>query len=179
MGLGSFICKRTLSPVMGSGLQPCFRFRPRGCAWPAPTTRTAVFLWVTKRAVFFKAFLWCQALGTQGKELSMQATKLDFWVLMTNLSLKCYLILSFVGVVHYLVLGFSSSFCRKNNSIHVWGVFLSNSCSSPAGWWLSARVLPGTGSGRVPRAGRGSLGAWPRPCGGKGLASGWGCGHPV
>lgn len=109
----------------------------------------------------------------------MQATKLDFRVLMTNLSLKCYLILSFVGVVRYLVLGFSSSFCRKNNSIHVWGVFLSNSCSSPAGWWLSARVLPGTGYGRVPRAGRGSLGAWPRPCGGKGLASGWGCGHPV
>ncbi|XP_057163207.1 ras-related protein Rab-20 isoform X2 [Ursus arctos] len=68
VGLGSFICKRTSSPVMGSGLQPCFRFRPRGCAWPAPTTRTAVFLWVTKRAVFFKAFLWCQALGTQGRE---------------------------------------------------------------------------------------------------------------
>uniref|UniRef100_A0A7N5KEY9 RAB20, member RAS onco family n=1 Tax=Ailuropoda melanoleuca TaxID=9646 RepID=A0A7N5KEY9_AILME len=68
VGLGSFICKRRSSPVMGLGLQPCFRFRSRGCAWPAPTTQTAVFLWVTKQAVFFKAFLWGQALGTQGRE---------------------------------------------------------------------------------------------------------------
>uniref|UniRef100_A0A7N5P6X7 RAB20, member RAS onco family n=1 Tax=Ailuropoda melanoleuca TaxID=9646 RepID=A0A7N5P6X7_AILME len=68
VGLGSFICKRRSSPVMGLGLQPCFRFRSRGCAWPAPTTQTAVFLWVTKQAVFFKAFLWGQALGTQGSQ---------------------------------------------------------------------------------------------------------------
>lgn len=79
-----------------------------------------------------------------------------------------------------LVLGFSSSFWQKNSPVCVvgYGLSLQTPVHHPAdGPWLGSRLAQGPRGSPV--QGRVNLGAWPRPGGGKGLASGWGCGHPV